>query len=106
MEKKNYYHYNTLKGLIGILKTGKINLSKESVTHKKEKPVAWISTNDFWEPTATKIVRSIKGLIKIYGKLIYMLEQCIAQREGKKTGIYEEVDIPEIKKSNDSKTDL
>ncbi len=52
------------------------------------------------------IKKYMKGMIKSYGKLIYMLEQCIAQREGKKTGIYEEVDIPKIKKFNDSKTDL
>lgn len=63
MAHKYYYHYTTLKGLIGILETGEIKLAIESITHKKEKPVVWISTNDFWEPTATKVVRSLKGRI-------------------------------------------
>jgi hypothetical protein len=55
MEKK-YYHYTTATRLEEIIESGVIKLATESISHKKEKPCAWVSTNGYWERTATKLL--------------------------------------------------
>lgn len=63
MKNKEYYHYTTLKGLFEIIESGKINLSTANLNHKKEKPVAWVSTNPDWEVSATKVWVTSSGQI-------------------------------------------
>lgn len=54
--KKKFYHYTPQIRLKEIIQSGEIKLASKSVYSKKEKPVAWVSTNDFWEKTATKMI--------------------------------------------------
>ena len=56
-----YFHYTPEIRLEEIIKSGEIKLASKSVYSKKEKPVAWVSTNSHWENTATKMVGSIFG---------------------------------------------
>lgn len=51
---ENIYHYTTGLKLKQIINSGAI---KPSTAHiePNEKPVAWFSTQDQWEPTATKV---------------------------------------------------
>ncbi len=53
---KRYFHYTTESRLEEIIQSEKILLAHKSVGHNKEKPCAWVSTNNKWEPTATKLV--------------------------------------------------
>jgi len=53
--ERRYFHYTTEKTHIDkIIKSGLIKTAKAGVTNKKEKPIAWISTNENWEHTTTK----------------------------------------------------
>lgn len=56
-----YYHYTPEDRLEEILDSEVIKLAKASTFNKKEKPVAWVSTNQFWEPTATKMWADSNG---------------------------------------------
>ena len=49
---KTLYHYTHHKALLGILKEGNIKLATASA--EKTKPIAWLSTNKDFEPTALK----------------------------------------------------
>ena len=53
--KKNFYHYTHHKALQGILNDGYIRLADKSA-YKKVKSIAWVSSNEQWENTATKMV--------------------------------------------------
>ena len=62
----HYYHYTTESRINEIIESGVINLAITSITHKKEKPCAWVSTNQFWENTATKnIIDEFGNRIKL-----------------------------------------
>jgi hypothetical protein len=51
---ENIYHYSTGLKLRSIINSGAIKPTTAKIeTH--EKPVAWFSTQDQWEPTATKV---------------------------------------------------
>lgn len=58
---KQYFHYTPEIRIEEIINSGVINLATKSIFHKKEKPVAWVSTNLFWENTATKSSCDIFG---------------------------------------------
>lgn len=60
MEKK-YYHYTPHERLEQIIESGQINLATASVGHSKEKACAWVSTNELWERTASKLIVSPDG---------------------------------------------
>jgi hypothetical protein len=60
---KQYFHYTPEIKIEEIINSGVINLATKSIFHKNEKPVAWVSTNLFWENTATKISYDIFGNI-------------------------------------------
>ncbi|WP_282055682.1 hypothetical protein [Maribacter luteus] len=62
MESKKFYHYTHSKALSDILDSGYIKLATASVYGKKEKAVAWVSTNEHWEHTATKMVVDKNGM--------------------------------------------
>ena len=51
---ENIYHYTTRMKLRWIINSGHIRPSTAHVP-PHEKPVAWFSTRDQWEPTATKV---------------------------------------------------
>jgi hypothetical protein len=53
---KRYFHYTVETRLEDIINSEKIKLATASVYAKKEKAVAWVSSNENWEPTATKMV--------------------------------------------------
>ncbi len=57
MKKVNYYHYTPECRLPEILKSKNILLIKTHI-QGKEKPCAWVSTNQVWENTATKMAYS------------------------------------------------
>lgn len=59
--EKRYFHYTPTIRLEEIIKSKEIRLATNSVYSKKEKPVAWVSTNPEWENTATKTVASFFG---------------------------------------------
>lgn len=61
METK-YFHYTTEQNLKAIIESGKIKLATAFVDIR-EKPCAWVSTNLYWEHTATK-AQLINGCIK------------------------------------------
>ncbi|EDP96746.1 hypothetical protein U8527_00385 [Kordia algicida OT-1] len=56
-----FYHYTPTIRLKEIIESKEIKLATQSVFNKKEKPVAWVSTNPNWENTATKMVSTIFG---------------------------------------------
>lgn len=56
MSTKRYFHYTVETKLEEIIKSEKIKLATASVHGKKEKAVAWVSSNEHWEPTATKMI--------------------------------------------------
>lgn len=60
---KNFYHYTPEFRLQTIIDSGEIKLATKSVGHKNEKPVAWVSSNEVWEHTATKMI-IVDGKIK------------------------------------------
>ncbi|AJW63675.1 hypothetical protein VO54_02203 [Elizabethkingia miricola] len=57
---KRFFHYTLESRLQTIIDSGEINLATKSTYLKKEKPVAWVSTNAIWENTATKM-KAING---------------------------------------------
>jgi hypothetical protein len=59
---KKYFHYTTEERLIEIIESGKIILATAGIG-KREKPCAWVSTNPYWEHSATKS-QLINGIIK------------------------------------------
>ena len=61
---KRYFHYTPTQRIEEIINSGQIKLATKSVYAKKEKAVAWVSTNEKWEHTATKIVENKYGQIK------------------------------------------
>lgn len=48
-----YFHYTTEDNLDKIIEMGKIKLATACVVNN-EKPCVWVSTNPFWEYSATK----------------------------------------------------
>lgn len=59
--KKKYFHYTTEGRIDEIINSGEIKLATNSVFSKKEKAVAWVSTNLKWENTASKIISDRSG---------------------------------------------
>jgi hypothetical protein len=53
---RKFFHYTTELKLQEIIDSGIIRLATKSTFHKKEKPIAWLSTNPIWENTATKMI--------------------------------------------------
>ena len=51
---ENIYHYTTVLKLRSIINSGAIKPTTAKI-EPHEKPVAWFSTQDQWEPTATKV---------------------------------------------------
>ncbi len=51
---ENIYHYTTGLKLRSIINSGAIKPTTAKI-EPNEKPVAWFSTQDQWEPTATKV---------------------------------------------------
>ena len=51
---KKYYHYTIEERVQIIIDSGQINLAKACVHGKKEKAVAWVSSNEKWESTSNK----------------------------------------------------
>jgi len=51
---ENIYHYTTGLKLRSIINTGAIKPTTAKI-EPHERPVAWFSTQDRWEPTATKV---------------------------------------------------
>lgn len=60
-QTKRYFHYTTVNRLNEIIESGHIKLATKSIGGRKEKPVAWVSTNEHWEATATKSVQDETG---------------------------------------------
>jgi len=61
---ENIYHYTTGTRLKQIINSGAINPTTAKI-EPHEKPVAWFSTQDQWEPTATKVpVPGMQGQIE------------------------------------------
>lgn len=58
---KKYYHYTLEDTIQKIIDSGQINLAKSYVNIRKEKLVAWVSSNDNWEHSATKLFKDIYG---------------------------------------------
>lgn len=58
---KRYFHYTPTVRIEEIIKSGQINLASKSVYAKKEKAVAWVSSNEEWENTASKIIFNAFG---------------------------------------------
>lgn len=54
MEK--IYHYTAIATLEAILTSRVLKVSEWEKKSKVKPPALWLSTNDFWEPTATKAV--------------------------------------------------
>ena len=61
---KKYYHYTHFQALTDITESGYIRLATASTYAKKEKAVAWVSSNEHWENTATKMVGTATGETK------------------------------------------
>jgi hypothetical protein len=62
MNKTKYYHYTTENRIQDILESGKITQATLRL-NKKEKPCTWISSNQIWEKTATKMAKNDEGLL-------------------------------------------
>jgi hypothetical protein len=61
---ENIYHYTTGTRLKPIINSGAINPATAKI-EPHEKPVAWFSTQDRWEPTCTKVpIPGIQGQIE------------------------------------------
>ena len=61
---ENIYHYTTGMKLRSIINSGCIKPTTAKI-EPNEKPVAWFSTQDQWEPTATKVpIPGMAGQIK------------------------------------------
>ena len=61
---ENIYHYTTGLKLRSIINSGGIKPTTAKI-EPNEKPVAWFSTQDQWEPTATKVpIPGMAGQIK------------------------------------------
>jgi hypothetical protein len=61
---ENIFHYTTGLNLRSIINSGAIKPTTAKI-EPREKPVAWFSTQDQWEPTATKVpIPGIQGQIE------------------------------------------
>ena len=61
---ENIYHYTTGLKLRSIINSGSIKPTTARI-EPHEKPVAWFSTQDQWEPTATKVpIPGMQGQIE------------------------------------------
>ena len=61
---ENIYHYTTGHKLHSIIDSGAITPTTAKI-EPHEKPVAWFSTQDQWEPTATKVpIPGMQGQIE------------------------------------------
>ena len=61
---ENVYHYTTGLKLFSIINSGCIRPTTAKI-EPHEKPVAWFSTQDQWEPTATKVpIPGMQGQIE------------------------------------------
>lgn len=58
------YHYTTGMQLRSIVETGEIRPYKSKAHGKRERPAVWFSAHQYWEPTATKGIRSIDGSVR------------------------------------------
>ena len=88
MNTTKYYHYTPEVKLEEIIESGKIKLATAFKMNKKEKSCAWVSTNENWENTATKMIQYQDGSIK---QLIFeeQLKRCgCARIEVESTGLY------------------
>jgi hypothetical protein len=54
MDKVKLFHYTPEVRIDDIIASGEIQLATASVYDKREKPCAWVSSNQHWEETATK----------------------------------------------------
>jgi len=61
MKELNFYHYTIESRIDEIIESGEIRLASKSTYAKKEKPVAWVSSNEHWENTATKMIMTYSG---------------------------------------------
>ncbi|MFV5699317.1 hypothetical protein ACM55H_13200 [Flavobacterium sp. ZT3R17] len=59
--KPQYFHYTPEYRIKEIIESGEIKLAEPSVKAPNEKACAWVSTNPFWEHTATKGKANDKG---------------------------------------------
>lgn len=55
------WHYTTEERLESIIQSEQINTTTNNVTHKKEQATSWVSSNPFWENTATKLLTDGSG---------------------------------------------
>jgi hypothetical protein len=58
------WHYTSEDRLEAILESEQINTTLNNITHKKEKPTCWVSSNPLWENTATKMLTDGNGNYK------------------------------------------
>jgi hypothetical protein len=57
------WHYTTGKNFISILRDRYIMPATAGVP-RGEKPIVWFSANEYWEPTASKMLRAPDGSLK------------------------------------------
>lgn len=60
---KRFFHYTTETRLEEIIESEIILLATVGIDNKKEKPCAWVSSNQKWEATATKQLTNERGEI-------------------------------------------
>ena len=60
---KGIWHYTVQAHLEKIIASGKINVT-DKLIDKKEKPAVWLSSNELWEHTATKMGKDSKGNVR------------------------------------------
>lgn len=64
MKMTKFYHYTPAFRIPEMLESEEIKPAVIGLG-KNEKPVTWISSNPFWENTATKMMNTEKGLIQL-----------------------------------------
>ena len=57
------WHYAPWEYLGEIITSGCLKVSNAGAS--RERPLLWFSTNQHWEPTATKFLRTAEGLVKL-----------------------------------------
>jgi hypothetical protein len=60
------WHYTVGQHFISILEEGEIRTTTAYLA-PGEKPIAWFSTEQFWEPTVTKGLRTAEGAVQNLG---------------------------------------
>lgn len=64
MKKTKFYHYTPAFRISEMLNSMEIKPAVIGLG-KNEKPVTWISSNPFWENTATKMMNTEMGLVQL-----------------------------------------